>query len=307
MQSTPKVSIVIPVYNGANYLREAIDSALAQTYRNVEVIVVNDGSTDRGKTEEIAKSYGDKIHYFHKQNGGVASALNFGLRQMTGDHFSWLSHDDIYYPYKIEAQMRFLSTCGDDVILYSDHDLIDADAKMIGSVQTRDIEPEQFRYYLTVSHPIHGCTALIPRHCFDTCGLFDEALLTAQDYDMWFRLAEKYKFIHMKERLIQSRIHPGQGTHSMKTLHIKEINLLLVNFVTCLSHAEIVKATGKSLGLSCAQIAVNFYKRGFYAAALSAMTMSVRHISNQRLSEKVMCWLILSGLYFTIKLGRKGY
>ena len=78
----PLVSIIIPVYNGANYLAEAIDSALAQTYNNVEVIVVNDGSNDNGATERVALSYGDKIKYFAKENGGVSSALKYGIEKM---------------------------------------------------------------------------------------------------------------------------------------------------------------------------------------------------------------------------------
>ena len=82
----PKVSIVIPVFNGSNYLKEAIDSALAQTYKNIEIIVVNDGSDDKGETEKIAKSYGSKIKYFKKENGGVATALNFGIKKMTGKY-----------------------------------------------------------------------------------------------------------------------------------------------------------------------------------------------------------------------------
>ena len=83
----PLVSIVIPVYNGSDYLREAIDSALAQTYANIEVLVINDGSKDNGATESIALSYGDRIRYFNKENGGVASALNMGIEQMKGDYF----------------------------------------------------------------------------------------------------------------------------------------------------------------------------------------------------------------------------
>jgi glycosyltransferase involved in cell wall biosynthesis len=75
----PKVSIIIPVYNGSNFLKEAIDSAIAQTYKNIEIIVINDGSSDNGATEKIAKSYGDKIRYFKKENGGVATALNLGI------------------------------------------------------------------------------------------------------------------------------------------------------------------------------------------------------------------------------------
>ena len=78
----PKVSIVIPVYNGEDYVNEAIDSALAQTYENCEVIVVNDGSTDN--TEAIVKTYGNKIRYFSKENGGVSSALNVGIEHMEG-------------------------------------------------------------------------------------------------------------------------------------------------------------------------------------------------------------------------------
>ena len=84
----PLVSIIIPVYNGSNYLAEAIDSALNQTYDNCEIIVINDGSNDNGATERIAKSYGNKIKYYSKENGGVASALNFGINMMEGEYFS---------------------------------------------------------------------------------------------------------------------------------------------------------------------------------------------------------------------------
>ena len=79
-ESGPLVSIIIPVYNGSDYIKQAIDSALAQTYPHVEVVVINDGSKDKGKTEKIAKSYGEKIRYFYKENGGVGSALNLGIQ-----------------------------------------------------------------------------------------------------------------------------------------------------------------------------------------------------------------------------------
>ena len=103
----PKVSIIIPVYNGEMYIKEAIDSALAQTYKNFEVIVVNDGSSD--KTDEICKSYGSKIRYFKKENGGVSTALNLGIKKMNGEYFSWLSHDDLYLPNKIKEQINYLN------------------------------------------------------------------------------------------------------------------------------------------------------------------------------------------------------
>ncbi len=106
MNFTPLVSIVIPVFNGSNYLKEAIDSALSQTYHNIEVIVVNDGSNDHGQSREIALSFGNKVVYYEKENGGVSSAFNFGIKNMKGEYFSWLSHDDLYYNNKIEVQIE---------------------------------------------------------------------------------------------------------------------------------------------------------------------------------------------------------
>ena len=106
IEERPKVSIVIPVYNGERYVRYAIDSALAQTYDNIEIIVVNDGSTD--KTDEIVKSYGNKVRYIKKKNGGVSSALNMAIEKMKGEYFSWLSHDDTYEPTKIEDEIDYL-------------------------------------------------------------------------------------------------------------------------------------------------------------------------------------------------------
>src|SRR5690554_326028 len=99
----PLVSIIIPVYNGENFLKEAIESALNQTYKNIEIIVINDGSTDN--TESIALSFGDKIKYYKKSNGGVSSALNLGIEKMSGEYFSWLSHDDLYHKDKIYEQI----------------------------------------------------------------------------------------------------------------------------------------------------------------------------------------------------------
>ena len=99
----PLISVLIPVYNGSNYLEEALESVLEQTYSNYEIIVVNDGSNDEGKTKKIALKYENKIRYFEKENGGVASALNYGISKANGDYISWLSHDDIYNENKLKT------------------------------------------------------------------------------------------------------------------------------------------------------------------------------------------------------------
>ncbi len=217
----PLVSIIIPVYNGSDYMREAIDSALAQTYKKIEVIVVNDGSMDDGKTDRIARSYGDKIRYFSKENGGVSTALNKGIIEAKGEYISWLSHDDVYIKDKIMRQVQYLNEHFnegiDRWILYSNYSIIDENSRKIGTMKNPPTAPEQF-YEALLSKPefvMNGCTALIPRNAFECVGLFNEKLRTSQDYDMWLRLNKKFDFILMDEYLVLYRHHGKQGTNVM--------------------------------------------------------------------------------------------
>ncbi len=225
----PLVSIVIPVFNGSSYLQEAIESALDQTYPNIEVIVVNDGSSDGGATERIALSFGSRIRYFSKENGGVASALNAGIRLMSGEYFSWLSHDDVYYQCKISDQIACLQQLGRQVMLYSDYDVINSSSRIIRTVSIRQYAPHEIRRALILDYPIHGCSALVPKNCFDRVGLFNERLRTTQDCDMWFRIASDYDVVHMPASLIKSREHPEQGTFTMNSLHFRECNEFLAD------------------------------------------------------------------------------
>lgn len=225
MAKNPKVSIIIPVYNGSNYLKEAIDSALNQTYEGVEIIVVNDGSKDNGKTEAIAKSYGDRIKYYYKENGGVASALNYGIKVMQGDYFSWLSHDDVYFPEKIKTQIDTLKFYSYPVIFYSDFELIDENSDFLSIKRPKSLTKNKFRLSLITSLKMHGCTLLIPKECFEKYGNFNEKLLTVQDYELWFRFAKQYEFIHIPRVLIKSRLHKSQGSHKLSSIQVKEINL----------------------------------------------------------------------------------
>ena len=234
MASSPKVSIVIPVYNGSDYLREAVDSALAQTYGNVELLVIDDGSDDGGKTGEIARSYGERIRYFRKENGGVASALNRGIREMTGDFFAWLSHDDRYPPGRIEAQVEEMRAAGREVILYGDYARIDGAGRRLGVTRVGFIRERDFRMALVLDIPVNGCTVLVPRGCLGEEPPFDERLRTVQDYDLWFRLAGRHEFRHMRKELLLSRIHPGQGTRSMPEVCLDEGNRNFIRFLDVL-------------------------------------------------------------------------
>jgi hypothetical protein len=240
----PKVSIVIPVYNGSNYLKEAIDSALAQTYKNTEVIVINDGSKDEGKTDAICKSYDNKIRYFKKENGGVASALNMGIEKMKGEYFSWLSHDDVYYPEKVERQIEFLSNLEDkDVVLYASYELIDEESNPTKRVlQDHELLRNKPEYSLLRGR-VNGITMLIPKKAFDEYGSFNEDLKCTQDYDMWMRIAKGYKFVHMDEIFTKTRIHAMQDSNKHPNV-IKEGDVLWINMMEALSSADRIRLEG---------------------------------------------------------------
>lgn len=223
----PLVSIVIPVYNGSNYLGEAIDSALAQTYCNIEIIVVNDGSIDNGETEKIALSYGKKIRYFKKENGGSSSALNYGIKQMIGEWFSWLSHDDLYYPTKIEKQIDFIRDNHlyedklEKHIFFSASENIDSNNNCIRKPKKKQIidmyneinkiTDNKCLILNPIKYCFNGCSCLIHKQAFDDIGLFDEKLKLVNDVDMWFRLySNEYVVHYIPEILVKGRVHGGQ-------------------------------------------------------------------------------------------------
>ena len=126
-----KVSIIIPVYNTEKYLEECINSALNQTYQDIEIIAVDDGSTDN--SPKILKKYSDKIRIITKKNGGTASALNAGINKATGDWIKWLSADDVLYPNAVEELILEAEKLQNkkNTILYSNHDRIDSNGKVI--------------------------------------------------------------------------------------------------------------------------------------------------------------------------------
>lgn len=223
--NNPRVSVVIPVYNGSNFLAEAIDSALAQTYKNIEIVVVNDGSTDDGATEKVAKSYGNKVRYYRKKNGGVASALNFGIQKMTGSHFSWLSHDDLYEKTKVEDQVNLIRS------FHSDDIIVACNARTLFSSGIRKkefIDKNTFKYFdiflaTSANVGINGNALLIPRTALIDSGGFDVGLPVTQDYDLWFRLSSKlkYKFVLLEKNLVVYRRHEQQDSVQKQKLCIE--------------------------------------------------------------------------------------
>lgn len=216
----PLVSIVIPVYNGTNFMREAIDSALSQTYRNLEVLVVNDGSTDSGATRETALSYGDNIRYLEKVNGGVSTALNLGLKEMKGEYFAWLSHDDYFGVNRIEEDIILALQTGAKVT-FSRMFVVDGTGNFSYEMP-RFMEVTQCPYDTLSLSGINFCSMTVHRSCFEKSGYFNETSKTLQDVEMILLLARHFPFYYNKNAISYSRDHSNRDTYQKKNLHTAE-------------------------------------------------------------------------------------
>jgi glycosyltransferase involved in cell wall biosynthesis len=212
----PKVSIIMPVLNGERYLREAVDSILAQTYDSYELVAVDDGSTDH--TCELLHQYGDRLelrYVHHPVRQGIAVSVNDGLRHATGPYVSFLDHDDAWFPQFLETQVDYLERHPDVGMVHSDFQTIDSKGQVIEEsvARCRDrIRPsgDVFRQLLLDSF-IAANSAVIRKECFDRLGGFDESLVWG-DYHMWLRIARHYKIDYVPQVLTKYRQHPVQNT-----------------------------------------------------------------------------------------------
>ena len=245
----PKVSIIIPVYNGSNFLTEAINSALSQTYHNIEVLVINDGSNDNGATRRIAESFGNKIRYYEKRNGGVATALNLGIREMSGEYFSWLSHDDRYKKDKIAKEVASLTAKDRNTIVCGGCDVINEKGDFLFSVNPYKEYGEKLNtpLFALFNGYINGCCLLIHKSHFERVGTFDERYPTTQDYDLWFRMMRGQEILFLNECLVEYREHSEQGSRKLGKKHIDECNDLWVRLLNTVTEDEMIQMSGNRL------------------------------------------------------------
>ncbi len=214
MQDHPFFSVIVPTYNQARYLGEALDSLLAQTDPDWEAVVVNDGSTD--STPEVLEAYlkrDERFRAVHKENGGVASALNEGLRQANGEWVCWLSSDDLFEPRKLQIHREWIvkhPTCH----FFFSHfrELDDATGKFVDPPLWRTVPNGEWQVLemLRCTY-VHGNSICIHRKEWIEAGSFNKELRFGQDYDMWLRLLALYPAMFIPDRTCITRRHSSQG------------------------------------------------------------------------------------------------
>lgn len=217
----PTVSIVVPVYNVASYLEETVQSVLDQTWTDWELILVDDGSTD--ESGEIAKKLAEsdsRIQYFHKENGGQASARNYGIKKSQGTYVALLDSDDLWLPEKLATQMEELKEHNPDFLYglgyyyYPEReDKLEAYEWVSGKMSGKE-----FFDVLYHSCFVNTNTVLVKRELFDQVGYFDEDQLLrgTEDWDLWMRIAKQVNTVYgSPSRNVYYRIHES-GIHLQK-------------------------------------------------------------------------------------------
>lgn len=215
MNKNPLVSIVMPVYNGARYLRSAIECILNQTFTDFEFVIVNDGSTDN--SAEIIKSYSDpRIKLIEKEkNSGIVETLNQGIRAARGSLIARMDADDISLPERIKKQVNFLREHPEVGVLGTTMQLLNENGSLsdVDAVVTED---EDIRKALLVANMLVHGSVVVRRDILEKIGLYNKSAHHVEDYDLWTRASEHTKIANLPEVLYQWRINT-QGLSHLNT------------------------------------------------------------------------------------------
>lgn len=208
--SSPKLSVVMSVFNGQEYLSEAVESILAQTFHDFEFLIVDDGSTDR--TPQILSEFAaldKRVRIVSQSNRGRAISLNIGIDLSAGKYIARMDADDVALPTRFEEQLRFLEQHPDVIILGGAVELIDMAGQVLGTFQ-QPLEDEQIRLAMQSHCPICHPTVLMKKESALAAGGYRKALLDADDYDLWWRMAELGKLANLGGVILRYRVHAGQ-------------------------------------------------------------------------------------------------
>jgi len=237
-----KVSVVIPVYNSERFLRDSLESVLQQTYSDIEIIAINDGSTDNSL--EILKQFEKKIMIINQENMGLAKAVNAGIEKMSGHWLKWLSPDDVLYPNAIEILVDEAKKLSQNTILYSDWEIINQKGKNLRNFHESDynhLDTFDFNIRLLDGQQINVNTTLIPSLLFEKgCKIHDLENPIAIDYDFFLRAGILYetKFHLIRKPLIKYRIHQDQLSHKNILQSLSYLDVVKENILSQLENTK---------------------------------------------------------------------
>jgi glycosyltransferase involved in cell wall biosynthesis len=298
--SQPTVSVIIPAYNVESFIRPTIESVLSQTHPSLDVIVVDDGSTDR--TPDAVRPFLDRVRYVRQENAGPSRARNRGLEESRGRYVAFLDADDLWVPEKLEIQTGFMEKhpdvgfCFSDVVLFGDHGdepetFFDRKAVLPklpvetvegeGRVITRRIHQDLLYENFIVTSTVMIRKAMISgNNGFEDGAVFDEALFNGQDYDLWFRLACRFNAGYLPKALVRKRKHPDNISSRRESVLINRIQFREKVYRTADQRADIsdeAKAFQKEkLRLACLDLGAWYLVHGENLKAREACRKAFR-------------------------------
>ncbi|HBB67280.1 MAG TPA: hypothetical protein DCZ93_08260 [Elusimicrobia bacterium] len=214
MTIKPKVSVIMPAFNCGRYIREAMSSVIAQTYKELELIVVDDGSKDN--TAEIVSDFIKEngqyaVRYIYQGNKGAAAARNAGIVKAAGEYIAFLDCDDVWLPHKLAVQMPLLEKDKSAGLVFGDAvSFGEGCTKPITASETFDLAgTDKNISRLFAANYIPILTVVARRSCFERSGLFDESVAIVEDYDLWLRIAKYYRLVYADSLVAKYRVHPG--------------------------------------------------------------------------------------------------
>lgn len=215
------VSVVIPSYNSAKFIAATLESVFSQTHRNLEILVVDDGSIDN--TIDVLQAFRERILIIQKPNGGPASARNLGIRQAKGEYVAFLDADDLWVNNKIERQLAAISAEPKIGMVYSRRKFLQ-DEKVISEIPKKPCLSGMIFRELFNGNFITTSTVLARKACFDRLGVFDERkdFIAVEDYDMWLRIAKEYALACIDEELVYYRVHAGGISKKIDRSYLNE-------------------------------------------------------------------------------------
>ncbi len=213
------VSVIIPVYNSEMYLQESFDSVLKQTFKNYEIIAVDDGSTDR--TKEIIQQFYPMVRYIFQGNGGAAKARNTGIREAKGDFIAFLDADDIWLPTKLQKQIDYFRQHPDVDFTFTENSLFNEKGIIVKTLRKKErlMKGDIVRNIFWKSY-VATPTVMVKRRVFQEIGKFDESLITAEDDNLWLRIAMRFKIGLIDEPLVLVRVREKSLTQAEGNIFI---------------------------------------------------------------------------------------
>lgn len=220
MNYSPLVSVIVPSYNTAHYVSDAVQSILSQTYQNLEVHVVDDGSTDNTRDAMQAFANDPRVFYHYQSNRGEAGARNTGIRASRGDLIALCDADDLWMPRKLELQVPMFNGRPQLGVVYTNTVHVDSHNREIETYRTTR-HNGKITEKLFGENFVTGSTSMIRRECFST-EMYDESLRTCADYDLWLRLSVHYEFQYLDEITYRYRQWTGQASNPRNVLRFYE-------------------------------------------------------------------------------------